>query len=449
MIGLSWLPLRRSEWVFLLLLSLDNLIAQTTDDFQHHYDKSRELINEDIELALSYGRKAVSIAFDESNVENIGKANWMCGYLMYLKGDLVNSFNYYLGAKKAFERTGNIEYLVQIEENLGSIALDNGSFDLSRDLFHKRLQTAQKLDSKKIAGAYFDLGLSYYASSILDTANYYHLKSLRLYEKDYQLQDSMMIARIYIELGAIQQKLGEQLNSDTHLDSARRKYKIAMEVDRGDVLTSMALNNIGETYMISGHPDTAIIYLERSLSLKELIDSDRMKINTLNNLGVSNFRIGEYGQAINYFERSIDHNIGFGDVLMNENDSRLMLEMSKNFELLESYQYLDTIYRKSPEVALKYDKHRVISRYNNLIASQKVIAVHEDQELIKMSYAEYRHDIKKERYVRSVVYFLTLFLLVVFATFFILRVTKTEKIKRAARKEIERDLQKIQNLTNN
>ena len=438
-------------WVFVITLSIDNVALSQTQDttsFDYYFQAADSLSSDDIESALYFGRKAVNKAFEEKNIEKVGKANWMCGWLMYIKGDLVNSFKYYISTKKAFDKLGNDKYLVQIEENLGGIAMDNGAFDIARKIFKQRLATAKRIGDKQVAGAYFDLGLAYFNSNIVDSSARYHLKALRIYEKNYDKSDSMMVARIYIELGRIDYQLAKNIG-EAYLDSAINKYEKAMEVDSSPTLKGMAFNNIGEALLAYGKLDTAKAYFDTALNLKELAGSERNKVSTLNNLGVIYFKKGSHQKAIKLFQEAIDMNIGFDSVAANIDDSNLMLEMNKNTDLLKSYQYLDSIYRKNPELSYQANPSKIISRYNDIVGSNKAFELEEAGEVIRVSYSEYRYDIAQEkRKTRFAQIGLAIvgFLLLVFAIYRFTMNRRSAAIKRREREDIENDLKRVKSL---
>lgn len=429
----------------LISLSVDNVFSKTLegssplqDLFDLQYEMAFRLYGDSLSQAIVHAQEAATIALQMKNVEALGKANWMCGWLFRRQGDLANAFNYYLGARDAYARLKNHNKVEQLEENLGSVAFDNGSFKTALKLLTKRLNTAKKLDSKRVAAAHFDISLAHKKIGQLDSANIHLLRSRILYEREYRREDSTALARVFNELGIIQFQLGKDLNQAVRFDSARLYYKRASEMDGTRLMTAMASNNIGKTFLEQEAYNLATDHLRKALALNVKAGNKRLQVSNLINLGKVYYHLNLNDSSTQLFNRSIELNIGFDDPFQNHRDLSRALEINQNFDLYVAHLYLDSLHERDPSLLVNNSPTKRLLRFNQMVATESLFTVKENQSVIDLSYEKYEEEHQQDKLIANIkIYGLLIFTLIL-ALMLVYRVIKWLRLRKSVKDEIVR-----------
>ncbi|MEM6734498.1 MAG: tetratricopeptide repeat protein [Bacteroidota bacterium] len=369
-------------------LSIDKANAHNIDIPVDHFSKSQEFIkSNDLDMAYYHAREALKLALQEGEQKAIGKAYWIAGYIHYIKGNLSRAFEEYLSAKKVYESIQDYQSLNKIEENLGTIALDEQNYEVAIEMFSIRKKTADMMGGLHSARAYFDLGIAYFNDSQISKSYEMLIKAAGIYETMDEIKVNEL-ARTYIQIGICYFHLARDLPDKHCYDSALAYYQKAESLDESKIIQAMCTNNIGNVHLHRNEHIKALNMFRRTLEIKEIIASDRLMTSTLKNMGILYFKENQYDSSACYFQASINKNNGFMNHAQNLSDQELFIEMNKSEDLMESYIYLDSIAAISPGT-VKTESFHAINRYRDLLKENRVKAFYIDQQLITISYLRY------------------------------------------------------------
>ncbi len=137
--------------------------------------------------------------------------------------------------------------------------------------------------------------------------------------------DSTELAAIYSNLGSAHTRAG---NTSEALAFLTKAYEMDIALRDTSALSS-DLNNLAYLFGIIGHDHKAIDYLKESLSMLDMVNTDRSPIEIsrsravrMNNLGARYRNIEVFDSAIYWFENAIDIYLDIGDSIK-ANQSRL------------------------------------------------------------------------------------------------------------------------------
>jgi len=163
----------------------------------------------------------------------------------------------------------NVFYVSALKE-AGSLCLDLGDFDSAACLLDKGIECAKKINS--------------------DT----------------------LLARLYI-------KRSDAYSADNKFDLALNCAEMAFDIAErtGNLsIKSVALEQKGCTYFLSGNNSNALSFLEKALIISKKLNDKRLIAEQLNNLGAVAEGMSKFDVALKYFEDALDLEIE----LKNEND---------------------------------------------------------------------------------------------------------------------------------
>ena len=112
-----------------------------------------------------------------------------------------------------------------------------------------------------------------------------------------------------LEMGSIQDRLGENQAALEHYDHALELYQEVGDRD-GEAQT---LGKIGEVYSNLGEKQRALDFFERALLLYRAMDDGSGKARTLNNIGTIYSDLGDKQRALEFYERSLPLRQAVGD----------------------------------------------------------------------------------------------------------------------------------------
>lgn len=213
-------------------------IPNDTERVNQIYNSGFELRNSNPELSYSYAIACEKEALKSKSSKHLAKSYNLLGVLFYKKGDYQQALQY---QNKALSINTKINY------NLG-IAIN---------------QT--------------NLGNIYTELNYLNQAEGCYLQALKTYNL---LQNKLQITRCLINIGTLK-------STKKQFDLAIKHYREALVYanEIGDLeLISDCNNNIGDNLINLNQLDSASIYLEEGLKLRDLIDNEYEKANSYNNL---------------------------------------------------------------------------------------------------------------------------------------------------------------------
>lgn len=434
---------------FLLTLSFDNVLAGNFDDggdrtsspeqslsdqWQAHYDNARSLYASDIDQAIAAANHAREIAMELKDVELIGRSHWMAGWLYVLKSDLVNSFNYYLGARKAFLRLEDWDKVEQIEENLGSIAMDNRSYSTAIKRWEDRLETAQKLDERRVASAHFDLGLAYKQDGQFTQALSHFTHARTLYKLYYKSKDSTELARVFNEIGILYESAFTE-KSDW-VDSAMINYHRALVMDRSLTMQSMVANNRGNVYREEKQYRKAINQYMKAMAMDIKTGNDRLLMSHLTNAGHAYYLMNKPDSSLMYLTRAID--LEYGGINNNHSDLSQMLEIDMSDYLIQAVQLVDSLQMKYPQYVSNVNYLTILETVSKIKMNMALLESRDNADLIELASKEMEIEMREELFWSDVKFWSSLLFGLIAASLLTHKLIRWYQLKRAAQSEYDR-----------
>jgi tetratricopeptide (TPR) repeat protein len=143
-------------------------------------------------------------------------------------------------------------------------------------------------------GAYFKI------LNKIDSAYYYYTQSLKLYE---QTNDSLNIGFGLLNLAIIQKNLRNYPISIYNL----KKSLLYMEGKASPRRISSSHNTIAINYNNMNRFDSALVYNEKAIRLRELLKNQAYLVQSLNNIGKVHERKGNYTKALQYYNEALTY----------------------------------------------------------------------------------------------------------------------------------------------
>lgn len=398
----------------------DTLQVNLLNKLSEEYDN-----NMDLEKALTYANKALSMAKKINNIKGMAKALDNLGNVNSDQGKNKDALkNYYtsLGIKKEIgnkkelaytynlignSATSNEEALLNYEEalklntaiglkksmatnynNIGLVNFNQGNFSIALDNYSKALTINQELGNKKgIAYDYDNIGICYGFQGNYPTALNNIYASLKLNEA---LGDKNGILKNYNNIGIVNQY---QLNYTEAVKYYAMSLKLAQEM--GDKTSmSNAYINIGNINEEKGNFDEAV--RNQFLSLKineERGDKPGISAN-YSNIGIIYKKQKNYNEALKncliglkIYEELGDKNnianayINIGDIYLKQNKNeeatdylkkglQLAKETGNKYRIKESYNAISRLDSTMTNWKSAYDNNKMYYLYRDSLINE-------------------------------------------------------------------------------
>lgn len=266
---------------FLILFLISKLYAQDKlvkkpspkEQKEFYLKKSEELINQNLDSALFYSKKANQLIDDLSDESDKIDVYRLLGKIYFARGNNAISFEYYLKASKIVEtkllsdpkNQKYLEYKIELITYLGNIYQLQNNYTESLNFYKKaseELSSSQLEDQKK--------------------RNVFELKILN------------NIGSVYLK----------KRNFDEALKYYNKAHKLNKTVK--DVsIEGHLLNNLGICYLEKKESVSAIYYFEESLKIRLKANDQRGISQCYNNLGKAYGLKKDYVKAQKYFEDAL------------------------------------------------------------------------------------------------------------------------------------------------
>ena len=238
--------------------------------------------------------------------------------------------------------------------------------NLSEVISNLKSELSKNPDDKKRASIYSDLTW-YYASVSVDSALSYGKKAISATEK---LQDSVMLAQVYSDLGAVHFRNNDFKNSEKNY---LKSYQIRKRQKNAAGIAKLN-NNLASVYQSSFQYNKAMkMYLE-ALKYFDAKGDVRNSNITKANIGLlfvdlkdNRNAIKYITEAINYFE-SQERSVEIENKLC-EN----YLNLGKAFQMQKNYSEAEKQYQKSAAICNKIGNKQGISFANRNLANLYIL----------------------------------------------------------------------------
>lgn len=360
--------------VLLYLLSVDSNFEAEIQQAKNHMDS--------VELAIQYAHRAEMRA---ETKEQLGRVYWMLGILHQRNNLPTNAANYYYGAARIYESTGDNVSSARLMENVGTLALNNQYPEMALRAYGKSLKYVQQADNYQLeARVMFEMGLAYIMHAEYDQAINWLLESMKVLRlRGKAPDDAEMYAKIYNELGVVNKRIAFDYEDMGFYDSALVHYSEALEWSTTGITTYRPLNNIGNVYLETGRIDSAESYFKRALKIGENMGS--LITPTVNNLAKIRFSRGDYMGADSLFRMAITLNL---DSDLKQIGNGLAIGLNNITELDISYQYLDSLNKYLPS-----DNRALLVKVKEIHTTQKHLEALELRKQIELNEAQFTSEV--------------------------------------------------------
>ncbi len=165
--------------------------------------------------------------------------------------------------------------------------------------------------------------------------------------------------------GLIQNTLGRMLQKQIFMDEAREKYHNSLAYFREikDIDSEILTNNqIGNTFLVENHIDSAFSYYNKCIELLPYLSSDSQRVSILINLAIAYRISGEYQKAHHYLEEALNYPLTHSQLArINFNLAEVNIDNSEKV-----YAYLDESLRlaeKEGDLSLLSSIYSFLSSY--------------------------------------------------------------------------------------
>lgn len=304
------LGMRKALYILFLILCSQFIVVGQSNDLYDLLDKAEEIVEENPEKSIELAQDAFDLARRNSDMYGMVSAKAVYGYIGMITNDYESSFINYSDALEYLEKSDTVD-LYKKTAILNSLAIIKSSYDDhngAASLYELAHRTAQEyiIEHRDIAEKYGDLqllvDLPYDMATELKMDGKYTEAGeilVDLWEQSEFKNDTVLLAKVVIELGLIKQENKE-------FTSASDFFSIAAFNDNVDpVLRSVALHNLASVYVEQDDYLKADKYFSEALALKQEHSSERSQFITLLDQGELSYIKGESDQAISKWEAAV------------------------------------------------------------------------------------------------------------------------------------------------
>jgi tetratricopeptide (TPR) repeat protein len=369
------------------------------------------MLSTDFQEALRVALDAKKVAYGSREVELIGRINWFLGYCYRLNKQDLYAFDHYLGALRAYKRMDDYASISQLEDNLGNVAFDNGSFETAIMRWEGRLDVVKEADLLSDLGDSFrNLGRAYYKSHQLRKSldSYWNAKSV--------IADSSALSFLYNDIANSYFALSVDSSFST-LDSAMYYFNLsksfnAKDADWGAVIN----NNMGNALIHLGDYDSAIGYLNKAVAVNEANNNINRLILNNNNLGIAHYHLNKVDTSFQLFMNNLSLYGHDGDV---KRQFEKGIARNVKGDLGSTFHYLDSLRLKSEEYSEIYVNQ--IEAYKAILKSWGSNDESVGLYLIDVSNREYEREIRYNKVLKR---FLIMFLVLSIGSLFYIAISQ-------------------------
>ncbi|MDN5215955.1 tetratricopeptide repeat protein [Fulvivirgaceae bacterium BMA12] len=184
------------------------------------------------------------------------------GYIFFQTHEYGKAKRYYFDALSLYKKHNNIKFITRMNYNLGTCFREEKNYAEALRYTRKALVLAEKTnDQVSINKIYNYIGIIHFKKGDYKLARENYLHSIKNVSEE---EDKSLI------LGYGYNNIGETYRDEGNFLLARRYFKKALiekqKVNKPATIATTLLN-IGKLYLMENQPDSAIVYLEKTLSL--------------------------------------------------------------------------------------------------------------------------------------------------------------------------------------
>ncbi len=303
--------------------------------------------DEIIDLAGLLYQIGQTLEVDSIIAEAIRQQAWAYGK----KQDLTKSARYYFELEQLYRQLNDKGGLGKAYFNIGKLFARAHEYDeaLRYYVLAKDHYAAASLDDK-VSLALYQMSWSHLYKQQPDVATRLLKEALKTCSEQNKKQKS----EIYNLLGWASKDMGEY-------DTARYYYRHSLlpldDSDKWAKKRAIAMNNIGESFLLEGQYDSAAIYLQKALDMKAKLNDPEFSLSTMVSLAEMDYRRGQHIEAVARLEQGLKA-VGPANLSQQINDALKLLttiaeEQKKNISLPSTLLQLGMQHQRQQFLALK------------------------------------------------------------------------------------------------
>ncbi len=374
------------------------------------------LASDEFDTALKYNQNAFRIFQGNNNDTMIASTEIELGLTCFMKPDLEQAIDHYNQALELYEQLNDSMGISTAYYNLGRCYRKTGKLDLALDYSLNSLQ----FNKEKNHNALNTISIIYAIKGDLEKAFEYQEMALAIREK-LGLQEEVIGSLNNLGLISIRTKKLEK-----GLEYLLRSAKIAEEIGKKSQL-NRTLNNIGFLYDdFFNESEKALQYFQRSLKVSEEINDKFEAANTLINIGLLQSKLKNYDSALVNLEKGLTL---AKEIKANEFIKNGYISISQHYERIGDYRQALENYKSFVAI-----KDSIFSKESKDRIAEMQIKY--ETEKTETENEIYKLQIEKQSLQKNRLYF-GLILLFIFIVFIYFRYLLKNKSNKRLKKEIQ------------
>ncbi len=233
----------------------------------------------DFQSSISYLQKARDIYSDLDDKKGLASINISLGAVFEQWGKNAGALNHYQDALVYYDENNDLFNQANLRLHIGDLYLKSGNYAKALNYYFTAQNIEKQKPHKKLrAITLSNIGEAYFFMGRYEDALKYQEKAISLKK---EIGDRKRIAISYIDIGKIYLA---QNNYHDAIIYARKAYNISKK-SKLNYQTQEALHLLSEAFHNSNQPDSAYIYLNKYIKIKDKIYNEE-NTKTLNNLSI-------------------------------------------------------------------------------------------------------------------------------------------------------------------
>jgi class 3 adenylate cyclase/Tfp pilus assembly protein PilF len=277
-------------WVMLLLMAQASFGQRDTASVNRLLDKSKTLMNTDIEQAILVAKEAIKKAADIQYHEGEGLGYKNIGMIYYRKGEYLATLEYWNKSLESFEKSTDLGSQANMLSNLGAVYLNQGADAQALDYILRSLKIAEKInDTARMVNALSNIASTYYNKKD-PVALTYLLKVLPMVETT---GDTYQYVVVTGNIGEVYYDLHE-------FEKAEDYFRKSISAAANEIPTSFSLNGLGKISLAKNDIPLALKYHTEAMENSKKFDEKLELSRSYRNLANCYKMQGNAAMALNY-----------------------------------------------------------------------------------------------------------------------------------------------------